>query len=368
VTGCGALEVRITPFAAPPGPAYGKIHTLIPAQPTMPDTPDSHTLAAPLRHGPTSGWNGVLAAIDLGSNSFRLELSCCSEGRYRRIDYLKETVRLGGSLGPDRHLRGPAVDHGLACLARFADRLDGFPAERVRAVATQTLREAANREQFLRAAQQALGYPIEVISGEEEARLIYKGVAQLQPGDQPRLVVDIGGRSTELILGRGAEAHAIASYGVGSVSLSRRYFPTGEFTPAAFAAAEQHAGAEFAAGRHTFARPLWQQALGSSGSASAVSNILRHNGVSVDGRITREALDWCLHACLSAGHAERLHLTALEHDRAIVIGGGLAVLRALFATFDIETLAPAKGALRHGLAFDLAESLATWTEPVNHPA
>ncbi|MFM2066116.1 MAG: hypothetical protein RLZZ584_1025 [Pseudomonadota bacterium] len=324
----------------------------------MLDTPDTHTLAAPLRHGHSSGWQGELAAIDLGSNSFRLELSRCSEGRYRRIDYLKETVRLGGCLGPDRHLRGTAVDHGLACLARFADRLDGFPAERVRAVATQTLREAANREQFLRAAEQALGYPIEVISGEEEARLIYKGVAQLQPGDQPRLVVDIGGRSTELILGRGAHAQAAASYGVGSVSVSRQFFPQGEFTAQAFAAAERQAAAAFAPGRLTFARALWQQALGSSGSASAVSNILRSNGVSLDGVITRAALDWCLHACLQAGRADRLQLAGLEHDRAIVIGGGLAVLRALFATFGIETLNPAKGALRHGLAFDLAENLA----------
>ncbi|HEX6364017.1 MAG TPA: exopolyphosphatase, partial [Albitalea sp.] len=146
---------------------------------------------------------GPLAAIDLGSNSFRLEIAQVQSMRYRRIDYLKETVRLGAGLDGQGMLTEEAARRGLACLARFAGRLAGFAPARVRAVATQTLREARNRDAFLARAREVLGHPIEVISGREEARLIYAGVARLQPSERPRLVVDIGGRSTELILGLG---------------------------------------------------------------------------------------------------------------------------------------------------------------------
>jgi exopolyphosphatase / guanosine-5'-triphosphate,3'-diphosphate pyrophosphatase len=145
-----------------------------------------------------------LAAIDIGSNSFRLEIGQMQDGSYRRIDYLKETVRLGAGLDGHGQLTDEASERGLACLRRFAQRLQGMAPAQVRAVATQTLREARNRDAFLLRAGAALGAPIEVISGREEARLIYSGVAHLQPGPLPRLVIDIGGRSTEMILGRGA--------------------------------------------------------------------------------------------------------------------------------------------------------------------
>ena len=150
-----------------------------------------------------SRWPGQLAAIDMGSNSFRLEIGQVHQGRYRRVDYLKETVRLGAGLDANGLLTEEATLRGLACLARFAQRLKGYAPQQVRAVATQTLREARNRDAFLARAQTALGLPIEVISGREEARLIYAGVARLQPSAAPRLVIDIGGRSTEMILGQG---------------------------------------------------------------------------------------------------------------------------------------------------------------------
>ena len=186
---------------------------------------------------------GPLAAVDMGSNSFRLEIAQLVHGRYRRSDYLKETVRLGAGLDADGQLSDAAVQRGLDCLRRFATRLAAFGAGSVRAVATQTLREARNRNAFLLRAQEALGFPIEVISGREEARLIYAGVSFLQPSDEPRLVVDIGGRSTELILGSGRVPTAAESFGVGCVSLSMRFFPQGQLSEAAFRAAQVAAGA-----------------------------------------------------------------------------------------------------------------------------
>ncbi|HEX3141690.1 MAG TPA: exopolyphosphatase, partial [Rhizobacter sp.] len=181
--------------------------------------------------------NGQLAAIDMGSNSFRLEIGQLSPGRYKRIDYLKETVRLGGGLDAQGLLTEDAMERGLACLRRFAQRLEGYAPTQVRAVATQTLREAQNRNAFLVRAQTVLGHPIEVISGREEARLIYAGVAHLQPSDQRRLVIDIGGRSTEMIIGRALQAELMESYRVGSVAWSMKHFAEGQFTPTAFRAA-----------------------------------------------------------------------------------------------------------------------------------
>jgi len=153
--------------------------------------------------GEAPRWPHHLAAIDIGSNSFRLEIGEVAGGSYRRIDYLKQTVRLGAGLDASGLLTEEAARRGLACLASFAQRLAGYALPQVRAVATQTLREAGNRDAFLARAQTVLGHPIEVISGREEARLIYAGVARLQPSAARRLVIDIGGRSTEMILGTG---------------------------------------------------------------------------------------------------------------------------------------------------------------------
>ena len=171
-----------------------------------------------------------LAAVDMGSNSFRVETGQLVRGRYRRLSYVKDTVRLGGGLDGNGLLTEEAAERGLACLRRFATMLAGFAPVQVRAVATQTLREAKNRDAFLLRAQATLGHPIEVISGREEARLIYAGVAHLQPSDRRRLVIDIGGRSTEMILGQGEHAIHAESFAVGSVSLSMRHFPDGVLT------------------------------------------------------------------------------------------------------------------------------------------
>ena len=298
----------------------------------------------------------ALAAVDMGSNSFRLEIGQLQHGRYKRVDYIKETVRLGGGLDGQGQLTEDAVQRGLACLRRFATRLAGFDATGVRAVATQTLREARNRNAFLLRAQEALGFPIEVISGREEARLIYAGVSYLQPSDEPRLVIDIGGRSTELILGQGRVPSAAESFGVGCVGLSMRFFPDGRMSDASFRAAQVAAGAEFEEALRPFARAKWRQALGSSGTAGAVSQVLQAAGIS-DGRITPEGLRWCMARAIEAGHIDRIDLPGLKAERRAVLPGGLAILYTLMANFDIAELLPAKGALRQGVIIDLHERI-----------
>jgi exopolyphosphatase/guanosine-5'-triphosphate,3'-diphosphate pyrophosphatase len=295
-----------------------------------------------------------LAAVDIGSNSFRLEIGAVQRGRYRRIDYLKETVRLGAGLDARGRLTEEAMRRGLDCLARFAQRLAGFAPWQVRAVATQTLREAGNRDAFLERARGALGLPIEVISGREEARLIFAGVARLQPSRLPRLVVDIGGRSTEMILGTGRVPRRVESFGIGCVSLSLKYFGDGRCTPAAFRAAQVAAGAELEEALEPFGRAHWREALGSSGTAGAVSEVLAANGIS-DGRITPAGLRWCIVQCLAAGRLERLDLAGLKSERRAVLPGGVAILYTLATHFGIESMQPARGALRQGVIFELAE-------------
>ncbi len=297
----------------------------------------------------------LYAAIDLGSNSFRLEIGRVENGHLRRVEYLKETVRQGDGLNAERQLTEEAMERGLACLARFAERIAGFKPSHVRAVATQTLREARNRETFLVAARKVLGFPIEVIAGREEARLIYLGVSHLLPdSDERRLVVDIGGRSTELILGQGHTPITLESYRLGSVAWSVKYFPEGQWTQQAFTTAEIAAKAVLDEALGQYPPSAWDQAYGSSGTIGAVADALQANGWS-DGRITRDALDWLVEKLLKAQRPEHLRLEGIKEDRRPVIGGGLAVLRAVFDLLQIEEMLPAQGALRQGALYDLLD-------------
>ena len=305
----------------------------------------------------------LLAAIDVGSNSLRLEIGQMRAGQYQCIDDLKETVRLGAGLDSRGELSEEASARGLACLRRFALRLQGLPAARVRAVATQTLREARNRDDFLLRAQAALGLPVEVISGREEARLIYVGVAHLQPSQVPRLVIDIGGRSTEMILGRGLQALRAESFAVGSISLSQQHFADGRLTPAAFRAAQVAAGAELEEALEPFAPRQWREALGASGTVSAVSHALSASGVD-GGVITPEGLRWLIERCLDAGHVDRLDLPGLTEDRRGVIAGGVSLLYTLATQFGIPALKPTAGALRQGVIIDLHVRVAASRQPL----
>jgi len=297
-----------------------------------------------------------LAAIDIGSNSFRLEIGRLRHGRYQRVRYIKRVVRLGADLDDESRLRETGIQRGLDCLAEFAAWLEGMPAARVRCVATQTLREAANRDEFLARAQNVLGHPIEVISGREEARLIYAGVSCLQPSDVPRLVIDIGGRSTELILGRRRQPTLAESFPVGSVSLSMRFFEGGRITAEGFRGAQVAAGAQFEEALAAFAPDRWSEALGASGTVGAVSELLAAGRIT-DGRLTPEGLMQLIELSIRAGHVDALDLPGLKDDRRPVLPGGLAILYTLFVHFGIAELLPAKGALRQGVIVDLHERL-----------
>jgi len=297
----------------------------------------------------------LLAAVDLGSNSFRLEIGRFEHGHIHRIEYHKEAVRQGGGLDESRNLTAQAMQRGWDCLARFGERLAGFPDAQVRAVATQTLREARNRDDFLAGARRVLGFPIDVIAGREEARLIYLGVAHLLPqSEERRLVVDIGGRSTELITGRHFEAQVTESYRVGCVSWSQRYFPEGEFTQAAFERARVAALAVLDEALDRYPRTGWDSAYGSSGTIGAIADMLESLG-HPPRQVSRAGLLELQEKLLAAGSADRVRIDGLRDDRKPVIGGGLAVLLAVFELLDIDTLAAADGALRHGALFDLLD-------------
>ena len=307
----------------------------------------------------------LLAAVDLGSNSFRLEIGRLDHGQIQRVEYLKETVRQGNGLDASRNLTDEAMERGWLCLARFAERLAGFKPRQVRAVATQTLREARNRDVFLKRAHQILGFPIDVISGREEARMIYLGVAHLLPqSDEKRLVVDIGGRSTELILGRQFDAQVMESYRVGSVAWSMKYFPEGQFTPAAFERAEIAAQAVLDEALGAYGPGTWETAYGSSGTIGAVGDVLWASGHEA-GWITREGLAWLQGELLTARTAERVKLAGMKDDRRPVIGGGLSVLRAVFNLLQIDRMQPAQGALRHGVLYDMLDRESVSTDVRN---
>lgn len=300
--------------------------------------------------------NGTrLAAVDLGSNSFRLEIGQLDHGQIHRTEYLKETVRQGSGLDADRNLTSDAMQRGWDCLARFGERLSGFKKTEVRAVATQTLREARNRDVFLSRACEVLGFPIDVISGREEARLIYQGVAHMLPqSEERRLVVDIGGRSTELILGQHLTAQVMESYRVGSVAWSMKYFPNGQLTAAAFNMAEIAAKAVLDEALNTYRRDTWDVAYGSSGTMGAVADVLTAAGWPA-ATVTRDGLEWLVDKLIKAQHCDRVRLIGLKEDRRAVIGGGVSVLRAVFDLLSIDHLYPAQGALRHGALYDLLD-------------
>ena len=332
------------------------------ARATAPRLPDQ----APQRGGGNRGWyagrnmpsnslqHGTrLAAVDLGSNSFRLEIVRLDHGQFERTEYLKETIRQGSGLDTERNLSAEAMQRGWDCLARFGERLAGFDAHQVRAVATQTLREARNRDVFLERANSILGFPIDVISGREEARLIYQGVAKMLPqSNERRLVADIGGRSTELVLGQGFVPVTMESYRVGSIAWSHRYFADGQFTANAFQMAEIAAKAVLDEALNAYQRTSWDVAYGSAGTIGAVGDVLAAAGWPA-GSVSKAGLDWLLSKLLEAQSADRLRLSGMKEDRRSIIGGGVSILRAVFDLLNIDEMQAAAGGLRHGLLCDL---------------
>ena len=295
----------------------------------------------------------ILAAVDLGSNSFRLQVARVENDQLYMLDNLREPVRLAAGLNDDKRLDKAAQQRALICLQRFGERLRGLPREAVRAVGTNSLRVAKNAAEFLQQAEAALGFPIEVIAGREEARLIYLGVAQCLPqSDDKRLVMDIGGGSTEFIIGGGLEPRKLESLYMGCVSYSQRYFPDGKISKSNLKHAELAACNELQTIVTEFTRGHWDIALGSSGTARVLCDILEQNGYS-NGGITRLGLEQLRAHLLKAGDAESLELQGLKPDRIPVLPGGFAIMYAAFCELGIEQMQPALGALREGVLYDL---------------
>ncbi len=295
----------------------------------------------------------ILAAVDLGSNSFRLQVARVENNQLYMLDGLREPVRLAAGLGEDKRLDKGAQQRALACLQRFGERLRDLPPGAVRAVGTNSLRVARNAAEFLPQAEAALGFPIEVIAGREEARLIYLGVAHgLPPSDGNRLVMDIGGGSTEFIIGQGLQPSKLESLYMGCVSYSLRYFPDGKITKQHLKQAELAARNELQTIVREFSHGHWHDALGSSGSARMLCDVLEQNGYS-SGGITRAGLELLREQLLKAGDVRRLDLAGLKTDRIPVLPGGFAIMYAAFCELGIEKMDTALGALREGVLYDL---------------
>jgi exopolyphosphatase/guanosine-5'-triphosphate,3'-diphosphate pyrophosphatase len=295
----------------------------------------------------------TLAAVDLGSNSFHLQIGRVVDGQIYPLDAVREVVRLGAGLTEEKRIDRASQAAALEALAKFAERLRGFPRPAVRAVGTNALRVAKNAPAFLREARAALGFPIEVISGREEARLIYLGVAHALPtGSLQRLVVDVGGGSTELIIGTGLEPQLTESLYMGCVSYSLKYFPGGRIDKARMKAAELAARQELAHIVRPYREAGWAEAVGSSGTARSMENILRENGFAEEG-LTREGLEKLRSLLIKSEEADPDKIAGLRPNRAPVLPGGLAIMGAVFEALGIESMKVSEGALRHGVLYDL---------------
>ena len=306
------------------------------------------SLTSPLRDG------DVLAAIDLGSNSFHMVVATFTLGQLRIVDRLRETVRLAEGLDGKGGLSAEVRQRALACLARFGQRIRDIPPQRVRALATNTVRLLASPQSFLVPAETALGHGIEVISGREEARLIYLGVAHAQrprPGSL-RLVIDIGGGSTECIIGRGFQAIERESLQVGCIATTRRFFGNGKLSKKKWREAVIEVGSEFQQFANAYRALGWNEAIGASGTNKAIGEICAAMKLT-KGAVTAEALPQVRDRLLQADHIDRIDLPGLSADRRPIITGGVLVLEAAFAALGLTRMAVSKAAMREGVLYDM---------------
>lgn len=303
----------------------------------------------------------LLAAVDLGSNSFRLIVGRVEEtpagSQIYPVDALREPVRLAAGLSRDKMLDRASQERGWEALKRFGERLRDFHPDHVRAVATNTLRVAKNAGEFLAEAQAALGFPIEVIAGREEARLIYAGAAHSVPANAgKRLVVDIGGGSTEFIIGQHYTPLVMESLYIGCVSHSRAFFPAGNVDEYTMRQAELAAKREIQIISGEYKKAGWDQAIGSSGTARALAELVEANGFNdagVSHGISRGGLERLKRALIKAENVNRLKLVALKPDRVPVLAGGLSIMLAVFEELGVDYVDTTDGALRLGVLYDL---------------
>ncbi|MFT7413531.1 MAG: exopolyphosphatase/guanosine-5'-triphosphate,3'-diphosphate pyrophosphatase [Methylophagaceae bacterium] len=298
--------------------------------------------------------NDILAAVDLGSNSFHMIIARLRDGHFQVVDKLREMVQLRAGLDKHNELSDESQTRAIACLERFAERIKDLPIGSVRVVGTNTLRIAENSRPFLRKARLALGHSIAIIAGEEEARLVYLGVAHALAFDHARrLVIDIGGGSTEFIIGEGMNGLRRESLEMGCVSFSQRFFADGMINRTGVQIALIAAGSKIRDIQQPYRQMGWIEAVGASGTIRCVANIVKENGWADDGVITLESIDKVIDAMIEAGHVDALKIKGLSSERANVLAGGVCVLKAAFERLNIERMIVSDGALREGLLYDM---------------
>ncbi|HMY29014.1 MAG TPA: exopolyphosphatase [Agitococcus sp.] len=296
----------------------------------------------------------LLAAIDLGSNSFHLAIARLDHGEVRRIDSLSEKVQLGAGFDKDKNLTLEAQARALACLARFAQRLQAIPLRYLRIVATNALRQANNSAQFIEQAEHILKKRIEIVAGREEARLIYLGVSHTLAEEGRRLVVDIGGGSTEFIIGENFEPLATESLQMGCVAYTQRFFADGSISAKALDKAIMAARQEVMAIANAYRDLGWHSVVGSSGTIKATRQILAQNGwASPEGFITKEGLAKVRDVVLACKHVSELNVVGLKDDRRAILPAGYAIIQAVFDELNLETMNYSDGALREGVLYDM---------------
>ncbi|WP_298185009.1 exopolyphosphatase [uncultured Pseudomonas sp.] len=295
----------------------------------------------------------LIAAIDLGSNSFHMVLAKANHGEIRILERLGDKVQLAAGIDEQRLLSEAAMQRGLDCLSRFAQLTATLPDGAVRVVGTNALREARNCAEFIRRAEEILGHPVEVISGREEARLIYLGVSH-SIADTPgkRLVTDIGGGSTEFIIGQRFEPLLRESLQMGCVSFTQRFFKDGKITPARYAQAYTAARLEIMGIEHALRRLGWEDVVGASGTIKAIGLTIQAAGLG-NGEVNAEGMAWLKRKLFKIGEAEKLDLDGIKADRRGIFPAGLAILEAIFDACDIQRMSHSEGALREGVLYDL---------------
>jgi len=295
----------------------------------------------------------MFAAVDLGSNSFRLHIGRHDGDAIRIIKSARDPIRLGAGLDSKDCLTEQAMQAAIESLTRFGATLRTFPLDAVRVVATNTLRIAKNAAAFLPSAEKAIGYPIEIISGEEEGRLIYMGVASaLAVSGERRLVLDIGGGSTELILGKGQEIERVESFSIGTVKQGLSFFAGGRIDAASFNAAILSARSHFEDGAPPYHSQYWTTAYGSSGTIRAIADAIEKNTLG-DGGLSIRSLEALKSRLIQNGHVRRIDLAGMKPDRATTIAGGLAILIGLMQELGIKSMTPIEAGLRMGVLWDL---------------
>lgn len=295
----------------------------------------------------------LVATIDLGSNSFHMVLARVDRGEVRILERLGEKVQLASGLDEQNNLGEEAMQRGLDCLRRFAQLINSLPAGVVRIVATNTLRVARNRALFMRRVKEILGHRVDVISGREEARLIYLGVAHTLADDAgKRLVVDIGGGSTEFIVGERFESLLRESLHMGCVTFAQQFFIDGRITERHYSKAYTAARLELMPIEQGIQRLGWGEAVGASGTIGSIGQCIHNAGLS-SGEITREGVQWLKHELFTAGHVDKLDLPGLKPERRAILPSGLAILEAVFDALDVQVMVHSEGALREGVLYEL---------------